>query len=754
MAIDRSDVLRVLGGRNRPSLTLSSILHRFHGKRAESKALRKELRGVLRALVESGEIDLLEDGYRIRRRDGLLEGRYLPPSGSDVQNAGSVIDERGERWKVESAIRLEGGERVLFRPLAAAKKRGDVVQLADAERDEWIGIFETERGHSSVTPYRDVARWRFQVAARDRGGARAGEVVVLELLQPGSRPRRRASEPRGRILERLGRPGDAEADFRAIAWRYRLPIEFSREVEREAAALESGIDRVQRKRRVDLRQRCFVTIDPVEARDHDDALCAESVAGSDAIRLFVAIADVAHYVDPGSAIDREALRRGNSVYFPDRSIPMLPARLSSELCSLVPDEERLVLNVEMLVDGEGKVVRRSFYPAWIRSRARLSYEEAARRMEPTRGEQREIEAGLQRLHRVTRRLGERRFADGSIDFELRESRVRVDEAGRPVSIAAAARTRAHRAVEEAMLAANRSVSGLLSERGFAVIHRVHEPPDASRLDTLRDLFERYDLLRRRSGRGAARDEPTLTSGQIHRALRRAEGHPEERLVNMLALRSMKQARYVEEDLGHFALSFESYLHFTSPIRRYADLVVHRVLKRWMDGADDETDSSDDLQRTALRASFRERIATDAEREMVDVKKCVFMQDRIGEVFEATISGVTRHGLFVNLDAIDIDGLVPIASLGTDLELDERQHSLVARRSRQRYRLGASLEVRLEEVNVIRGWIRFELAEAPGPTRGQGRKKSPAGRGKKLKSGHRRGPQVRRRGAPSRGRGRR
>ncbi len=564
------------------------------------------------------------------------------------------------------------------------------------EREVWIGLLERRGKRSRVTPYRDDALWQIQVSRPDLAGAEDGQVVVLEPVQPrkGRRASRRVPS-RGRVIEVLGRPGDAEADFRAVVWRRQLPVEFPEEALREAEALPEQLDPAEVARRVDLRDRSFVTIDPATARDHDDAVCVERER--EGFRLWVAIADVSHYVAEGSVLDHEALRRGNSVYFPDRAIPMLPERLSARLCSLRPEEDKLALTVELRIDGRGRVRRRSFYPAVLRSRARLVYEDAAERMQSESHSQ-PLDAQLAELAAVARVLQRRRFARGSLDFDLPTAEIVLGDDLRPVDLVEAPRSVAHRAIEEAMLVANRTVAETLVAARFEAIFRNHEAPLPEDLENLRELLSAFRLP---GGRGEE-----WTPQLVARALAEVAERPEERLVHHAVLRSMRQARYDVASRGHFALAFEHYLHFTSPIRRYADLVCHRALKQLLEDGRRAPASPGRLQRVADRLSLRERLAMDAEREVVDLKKCVFMAERLGREYEGTVSGVAPHGIYVTLDALFVDGLVHVSRLPGYFHFDERAHALVDHRSRLRLRLGDRLRVRVVAADPVRGRIDF------------------------------------------------
>jgi ribonuclease R len=522
----------------------------------------------------------------------------------------------------------------------------------------------------------------------------------------------------GEVVEVLGAPGHPEADFRAVAWRRRLRLEFPREVLADAEALPGALPAAEISRRVDLRDRSFVTIDPATARDHDDALCVE-VAGKEHFRLWVAISDVAHFVAEGSPIDREALRRGNSIYFPDRAIPMLPERLSGDLCSLRPGADRLVIAVELEVSAGGEVLRRNFYPAVIRSRARLVYREVAPVMEGA-GDgalEPEIAEQLRSLARVTAALRRRRLAAGSIDLDLPAPVIVFGPSGRPIDVVASSRTLAHRAVEDAMLAANRAVAEVLVASGRPAVHRNHEPPLHRDVETLRDLFETFGLEAE-----ALAADASPPPRWIAEALKQVRGRPEERLVHRVVLRSMTQARYGAVRRGHFALAFPHYTHFTSPIRRYADLVVHRALTSILEQPRPAARAAraelrrrgEWMQLVAGRTSWRERVAMEAEREVADLQKCAFMRGHVGEVFAATVTGAAPFGLWLTLDDHFVEGLVHVSTLPEFVEYDERRHAFEGSRSGERFALGDRFDVRVESVDQIQAHIDFRILARRSP----------------------------------------
>lgn len=696
MALSPERVLRLFE-RDERVLATVDIARALHAGR--------DARGVgalLRTLEREGRIERARGGWRRARAGGLA------PAACRREADGTLVavGEDGRRHPIAEGSALDG-ERVLL------DVTGDVVEVARAvggARRDWVGILSRRGREGVVTPYRDDAQWELRIPRGASRGARPGDVVVAvaDSVRParGRHGARNRSAPSARVVEVLGAPGTPEADFRAIAWRHRLRREFPAAVAAAAAACIDALDPTEIERRLDLRALPFVTIDPATARDHDDAVCVES-APHGRTRLWVAIADVSHFVPEDGVLDREARLRGNSVYFPDRAIPMLPERLSGELCSLRPEVDRLVLAVELEIDARGDVRASRFHEAVIRSRARLVYDAAAAVMEGAAGAEGgdEIASQLHALAALARRLSARRQAAGAIDFDLPSAEIVLGDAGHPTDIVEAPRTMAHRAIEEAMLAANRAVAEHLLALDVPALYRVHEAPTPQALADLRELFESFGLL------DLPRGAP-LGALEIAAAVQQAVGRPEERLVHTTALRSMRPARYDARCLGHFALAFDAYLHFTSPIRRYADLVVHRALRDVLTGSVEARARADAravrMPILAERTSLCERTAMEAERESIDLAKCVFMKPRVGERFDATVTRIARHGFYATPDPFFVEGLVPLRTLRGHFEFDERGAMLVARGSGERFQLGDRLRIVVSQVDLARGWIDFAL----------------------------------------------
>jgi ribonuclease R len=496
----------------------------------------------------------------------------------------------------------------------------------------------------------------------------------------------------------------------SIVKEFKLATAFPREVEAEALSLPGQVSPQDREDRVDLRGEAIVTIDGENARDFDDAVSVSGTA--EGFVLKVSIADVSHFVRPGSATDREAYRRATSTYFPDRVLPMLPERLSNDLCSLVPHQERLAYTAEMTFDGEGRRTSSRFYRSVIKSRARLTYTEVRKilvdRDETVRSRHKTILQELERMGDLAELIQARRKARGSLDFDLPESSIELDLAqGRIDKIVKAERNKAHRLIEEFMIAANEAVAEFITESRLPSVYRVHQEPDPERVRDFAVLLHHlgYGL---RLGR---RVEPKALAAVID-AVR---GKPEEKLVNTVLLRTMTRAVYDTKNAGHFGLASDCYTHFTSPIRRYPDLMVHRILTQALRGGGTrgkgkhKVSGGRRIQEMAVHCSERERTSQKAEWASRDLASALFLKERVGQAFDGIISGVAKFGLFVELKPFFVEGLVSIRSLKDDAyTFHEKAHALVGRRKKKKYQIGMPVTVTVRGANVEKRWVDFSL----------------------------------------------
>ena len=571
-------------------------------------------------------------------------------------------------------------------------------KLGAATSDRVVGVFRRKAGGGVIEPADKRRKDSLFVAAEDCGETADGELVIAE-IPPGARfgPRRTL------IVEHLGDASHPRSVSLIAIHAAGIPTEFPEEAVKHAEAAKP----MKLGKRTDLRGLPLVTIDGADARDFDDAVFAEPDPKNEGgWHLVVAIADVSAYVPAGSALDREAFKRGNSCYFPDRVVPMLPEALSNGLCSLRPDEDRACLAVHMWIDGNGRLKRHRFERALMRSQARLTYEQvqAARDGEPDKQTKPLLEPVIAPLYGAFAALMAERDKRGTLDLDLPERRIVLDESGTVTGIAARSRLDSHRLIEEFMIAANVAAATSLQEKALPALYRVHDTPDLAKVEALREFLEPMGYR--------------LAKGQVIRPrvftqiLDRARGKPEAQVVNEMVLRSQSQALYQTDNIGHFGLALTRYAHFTSPIRRYADLTVHRGLIRLLKLGEDGA-GEDELARLGPigeHISFTERRAAGAERDAVDRYTAAFLADRVGAEFYGRIGGVTRFGLFVTLSDSGADGLVPIGTLPEDFyEHDARQHALIGRRWGREYHLGAKVRVTLIEADPLTGSTILQLA---------------------------------------------
>ncbi|MCK8786164.1 ribonuclease R [Roseomonas sp. NAR14] len=691
---------------------------------------RPALRALLRELKDSGELP--PSGRPQRDPERLPEVTVLEVFGTDPD--GDPLA-RPLRWEGAGRMplvymhpeargqpALAPGDRVLARlkPIGRDKYEGRTMRRIGSVPARVLGVYEG--GRIAPVDRRQKADW--VVPPGESGGALPGEIVLAEPLPAaalGPRP--------ARIIERLGPAAGPRAVSIVCVHAHGIPDVFPPEALAEAGeagpALPAG--------REDLRDLPLVTIDGEDARDFDDAVFAEAASGDggEGWRLVVAIADVAHYVRPGSALDREARLRGNSVYFPDRVVPMLPEALSNGWCSLRPGENRACLFAEIRIDGAGRKVGHRFGRGLMRSAARLTYE-AAQAASDAGADPEGVPAGrLAALFGAYRALLSAREARGTLDLDLPERRVLLDADGTVLGVEPRARLDSHRLIEEFMVAANVCAAEELERLAQPCLYRVHDRPSDAKLEGLRQFLATFGLSLAPAGE--------LRPGHFARILEQVRGRPEERLVNETVLRAQSQAAYSPDNIGHFGLALARYAHFTSPIRRYADLLVHRALVRGLRLGDGALAAGEEagFVEAGEHLTRTERRAAQAERDAVDRYLAAFLQDRVGNVFDARISGVTRFGLFVTLDGNGASGIVPLASLPDDKWFhDEAAQSLVGQRTGLRLALGEAVEARLVEAAPLTGGLVFHLMQGvprrprgehrdtQGNSRGNSRRKPP------------------------------
>ncbi|HEY0328906.1 MAG TPA: ribonuclease R [Rhodopseudomonas sp.] len=675
---------------------------------------RVELKRVLRDLADAGTIK--------RRGKTVAEPETLPPTlMADItarDDDGELIatptewdEQSGEPPKIRIHVPRRAppgtaagiGDRALLRVEPGAEAyRARVIKVVDHTKARILGIFRSVPGGGGrLIPVdkKQVGR-ELNIAASDAGGAQDGDLVSVDPIR--SRGYGLAS---GKVKERLGSLATEKAVSLIAIHSHEIPQQFSAEAIREAEAAKPAT----LKGREDWRELPLVTIDPPDAKDHDDAVHAEpdpDPANKGGYILHVAIADVAYYVRPGSTLDRDALLRGNSVYFPDRVVPMLPERISNDLCSLKPGEPRGALAVRIVIGKDGRKQSHSFHRILMRSAAKLSYAQAQAaidgRPDDTTGPL--LKTILQPLYDAYAVVKRGRDQRDPLDLDLPERKILLKPDGTVDRVIVPERLDAHKLIEEFMILANVAAAEMLEKKALPLIYRVHDEPSVEKVHNLVEFLKTLDLPFAKQG--------ALRPALFNRVLAQVKGHDAEPLVNEVVLRSQAQAEYAAENYGHFGLNLRRYAHFTSPIRRYADLVVHRALIRALnlgDGALPDTETVETLAEVAAQISVTERRAMKAERETTDRLIAHFLADRIGASFQGRISGVTRAGLFVKLANTGADGLIPIRTIGSEyFNYDETRHALIGTRSGTMYRLGDVVDVRLVEAAPVAGALRFEL----------------------------------------------
>ncbi|MES1982187.1 MAG: ribonuclease R [Pseudomonadota bacterium] len=577
------------------------------------------------------------------------------------------------------------------------RREASVVEVLEHGTTRLVGRLYEEHGIQFVVAENRRISQDILVAPGERSTAKPGQVVMLEILQQPSKH----AQPIGRIIEVLGNYADPGMEIEIALRKHDLPNEFPPEAKHQAERLSPEVKPDDYAGREDIRQLPLVTIDGETARDFDDAVYCEK--SDEGFRLVVAIADVSHYVHPGDALDKEALNRGNSVYFPRRVIPMLPEELSNGLCSINPSVERLCMVCDMQISAQGEIEKYRFYPSVMFSHARLTYNQVADMLANPQGATAQQFAAvlphINQLYTLFKTLLQAREKRGAIDFETIETQMIFNDQGKIERIVPVVRNDAHKLIEECMLAANVCTASFLNEHKHPSLYRVHEGPTPEKLEAVREFFKEFGL---QLGGG---DQPQASD--YAKLLKQIKGRPDMALLQTVMLRSLRQARYSPENVGHFGLGYDAYTHFTSPIRRYPDLLVHRAIKAVLNGK--QYKPHEKWQVLGEHCSQTERRADDATRDVEAWLKCFYMRDHLGSVFNGSVSSVTGFGLFVALDDIYIEGLVHISELGTDyFHFDAAKHQMLGERTGKRYRLGDRVSVKVVRVDMESTKIDFVL----------------------------------------------
>ena len=700
---------------------------------------RRKLKTAVNDLVEAGEIVQIRgqrfgalehmnlvSGTLIGHPDGYGFVQLLPRPGQadlpDIFVSGRDIGGAMHGDKV--VVRVAGSVRSprlpkskrSGRPQKAQKTKGEIIRVLERAHSSLIGYFEKGRNFGFVVPIDNRISQDLYVNFADSLGAESGQIVAADITEYASHHR----NPEGKITEILGNRGDRGLDTELLIRKHGLPTEFPPSALKAAEKLQRKIPKSEIKRRVDLRDLPMVTIDGADAKDFDDAVSIEITEKGNYL-LGVHIADVSYYVKPGSALDDEAYARATSIYLEDKVLPMLPERISNDLCSLREKEDRLAMTVKMEMDPKGKLLGHDIFESVICVNHRMTYDDVFAILEGDKALSKQYSDfvdNFQALNKLARTLRSKRIAHGSLDFNFPEARAIFDGEGEVIDIVLQKHTLAHELIEEFMLLANDTVARHVTDQKAPMMYRLHETPDPDRISTFREFVASlgYQLS----------EKDSATPRGLQKVSRQIKDKPEESLINYLMLRSLKMARYSTENLGHFGLAFECYTHFTSPIRRYPDLVVHRILRALGSGGAQlvKEEYSEHLDRIAEHCSSQEREAMEAERESLKTKQMMFMSDKVGDEFAGRITGVHSYGLFVELVDFLAEGLIPVSSLEDDYYIFmEEKHCLLGENTGISFRLGDEIRVQVVRVDLDRRRMDFVLADGKPPVKRRNRRRS-------------------------------
>jgi len=695
----REYIIQVLTEYGRP--LLKSAL--FKLLEVRKKAQQKALVFRLRAMMRDGQIMFdRKDRICVTNKTTLIKGRVQ----AHTEGLGFFIPENAEPDMVLSAREMKSvmhGDIVLAYQSGIdrkGRKEGKVHEILERAIQSVAGRFVEKQGVCYVEPEHKYLFHDILIPPTQTQNAKNGQMVIVKIVEYPTTH----SMAIGRVEKVLGEYLDPGLEIDVAILNYGLPSQFDSEVVSETYLVPKEVREKDLKGRRDLRHLPFVTIDGQDAKDFDDAVCCQPM-NKGQHRLWVAIADVSHYVLPNSAIDHQASIRGNSVYFPGRVVPMLPEVLSNGICSLNPQVDRLCMVAEMVISEKGQIRQPTFYRAVIHSRNRLIYDDVHEYLQQDDGSKLSMEVWemLKNLHQVYKTLLTARLARGAIELDTVETMVLFDASRKIEKIVPVVRNEAHRIIEECMLAANVAVASFIESQGVHSLYRVHEQPDLEKMKSLQTFLGEFGI--------ECRFNEKTQPKQFQQVLEKVRVRPEKQVLETVMLRSLKQAQYAVDNLGHFGLGYQVYTHFTSPIRRYPDLIVHRILGDLIDHQQRHAYSEEKLQQLAQTCSMTERRADEATRDVLTWLKCIYIKDKIGQVFDGTISAVTSFGLFVTIKDVFVEGLVHVTSLKNDYyAFDALRHRLVGERTGQVYHLGDAIKVLVARVDADARKIDFDLVK--------------------------------------------
>lgn len=686
-------------------MDIQELVAVFDINEQEYRAFKKALKTMEK---EGLIIRTKKDKFALPERLGLVAGKLQ----ANAKGFGFVIPEtEGEKDVFVPGSFINGamnGDKVLVQitreDKGGKKREGEILQIIERANKKLIGVYEDSRNFGFVVAEDTRINQDIFVSKKDKNGAEHGDVVIVEITKW---PEKRRS-PEGVITEVLGKKGDKGLDILTIIKKFGLPEEFPNKVLNFAESIPEEIEEKEYKRRADLRDVTMVTIDGEDAKDLDDAVSIERLPNG-RFKLGVHIADVSHYVREKNPLDKEALNRGTSVYLIDRVIPMLPKQLSNGICSLNPKVDRLALTCFMILDNNGKVLDHEILESVIRTNERMTYTDVTKILKDGDVELSKkydyLLEDFKTMEELCNILFKKRMKRGAIDFDFDEAKIILNELGKPIDIKPYEREIANRIIEEFMLVCNETIAEAMYWTNVPFVYRIHEDPDEEKLEKFKEFIYNLGYFIKWNGEIKPRN--------LQEILEKVKGKKEETVVSTLLLRSMMKAKYSPESVGHFGLAAKYYCHFTSPIRRYPDLQIHRIIKEHLNGKIDEGRSKKLIglvDYAAKQSSETERVAIDAEREVDDLKKAEYMQDRIGEEFEGIVSSVTNFGMFVELPNT-IEGLIHITALDDDYYVyDEAHLSLIGERTKKVYRLGDAVKVKCSKVDIPNREIFFDMIE--------------------------------------------